>query len=102
VGGDKSALRASYKVFRKRLLSMMPFIRRSRHERIVARVDRYLKLERKTNELFGFLFFAPPTRADSARHVVPIAVRSHATGELCIFVTHASTAELRPMSSTMC
>jgi hypothetical protein len=74
---------------------MMPFIRRSRHERIVARVDRYLRLERKSNETFGFLFFAPPARADSAQHTVRVPFRSPMTDELCIFVTHAAGPELK-------
>jgi len=95
VGGDKRSLRTRYKTFRKRLLSMMPFIRRSRHERIVARVDRYLRLERKSNEMFGFLFFAPPARADSARHTVVVPLRAHVTDELCIFVTHAAAPQLK-------
>ncbi len=74
---------------------MMPFIRRSRHERIVARVDRYLRLERKSNETFGFLFFKPPARADSTRHTVRVPVSAHAADELCIFVTHAAVPELK-------
>lgn len=92
----KDTLRSRYKAFRKRLLSFTPFIRRSRHERIVARVDRYLQLERKANETMGFLFFAPPSSASAANHRVLQPVATTVTDELCLFVTHAPRRDIKP------
>jgi lipopolysaccharide biosynthesis protein len=96
VGSEKDSLRIRYKAFRKKLLALTPFIRRKRHERIVARVDRYLQLERKANESMGYLFFAPPRLATTARYVMRVPIRQPGTDELCLFVTHSPNRHLKP------
>jgi len=96
VGKDRDSLRTRYKAFRKKLLSLTPFIRRSRHERALARVNRYLQLERKANETMGYLFFSPPSPAASARYTIRGVVRQVAVDELCLFVTHAASSQLKP------
>jgi hypothetical protein len=95
VGSEKDSVRARYRAFRKKLLSLTPFIRRSRHERVVARVNKYLQLERKANESMGYLFFAPPPLATTARYVMRLPIRESATDELCLFVTHAANRCLK-------
>lgn len=96
MGRDNDTLRARYKSLRKKLLSLMPFIRRGRHERIVERVNKYLRLERQANESMGLLFFSPPPPATSARHVLLAPMRKPASDELCLFVTHAPAIRLKP------
>jgi hypothetical protein len=95
VSGETN-LRASYKKFRKRLLSFTPFIRRSRHARALARLQRDIDHERKTNEGMGWLFFSPPPLAATARSTQPVAMKQVNVQELCLFVTHAASPALKP------
>ncbi len=92
----RSGLRLRFKSLRKRLLSKAPFIRRSRHHRLLASVKKDLERERAANESMGFLFFSPPTLATSARFVMRVPVRDRVADELCLFVTHASRTNLKP------
>jgi hypothetical protein len=94
--GGKGNLRSRYKAFRKKILSFTPLIRRSRHERALARLQRQLDYERKTNEGMGSLFFAPPLLAASARHVVLAPFKGGGVEELCLFVSHAAGPRLKP------
>lgn len=89
-------LRARYKALRKRLLSFTPFIRRSRHERALHRIDKYLQLERKAHEALGYLFFSAPSLASTARVDIRRPLLSATVDEVCLFVTHAPTATLKP------
>jgi len=93
---DRATLRARYKALRKRILSLTPFIRRSRHERALYRIDKYLQLERKAHEALGYLFFSAPSLASTAHVRVRSLRLSAAVDELCLFVTHAPTASLKP------
>lgn len=74
----------------------MPVIRRSRHDRALARLQRQIDLERKVNEGMGALFFAPPPLAASAPCELRVPISAVATDELCLFVTHAASADLKP------
>jgi hypothetical protein len=96
VASDKVSLRRRYKAFRKRLLEYTPFIKRSRHERIVARINKHLDYVRATNEGMGSLFFTPPPLAATAPCEVRVPVQRVATDELCLFVTHAASPDLKP------
>jgi hypothetical protein len=87
--------RARYKAFRKKALSFTPFIRRSRHERALARLERQLDYERKVNENMGALFFEPPPAASSARHATPVPFNEGAVDELCLFVSHVAAPRLK-------
>jgi len=95
VVNDRSTLRARYKALRKKLLSLTPFIRRSRHERALHRIDKYLQLERKAHEALGYLFFSAPTLASTAQAQIRVMRLSAPVDELCLFVTHAPTAFLK-------
>ncbi len=96
MGSDKPGLRARYKALRKSILSVTPFIRRSRHERALDRIDRYLQLERKAHEALGYLFFSAPSLAATASYEVRGSLLSGPVEELCLFVTHASAPRLKP------
>jgi hypothetical protein len=91
----KPSLRQRYKAFRKRLLSYTPFIRRSRHERALARLEKQLRHERTSNEGMGALFFSPPPLAPQARCEMRVPIRATPCDELCLFVTHAHAARLK-------
>jgi hypothetical protein len=91
-----AGLRARYKALRKKILSLTPFIRRSRHERALARIDKYLQLERVAHEALGYLFFSAPNLASSARCDIRVPFFTVALDELCLFVTHASSPALKP------
>jgi hypothetical protein len=88
---------------RKRLLSLIPFMRRGRHERILARMRRhfdsmqkYIDRERDMKLRLAALFLAPPPPATSASCTVRVPFKSTPTDELCLFVTHAPSAALKP------
>jgi Rhamnan synthesis protein F len=93
---DTDSLRGRYKAFRKKLLSFMPFIRRTRHLRALAHLQKTLDHERQTNEGMGLLFFSPPPLAATARHMLPVPIKKSPTEELCLFVTHVAARELKP------
>ena len=93
---DNATLRSRYKELRKKVLSLTPFIRRSRHERALWRIDKYLQLERRAHEALGYLFFSPPPLASMARCTLQIPLSMTPTDELCLFVTHAPAPELKP------
>jgi lipopolysaccharide biosynthesis protein len=90
------SLRVRYKALRKKILSLIPFIRRSRHERALARIDKYLQLERVAHEALGYLFFSAPALASSARFDVRLPLLDVSVDELCLFVTHAPKPQLKP------
>lgn len=93
---DKPSLRVRYKALRKKILSLTPFIRRSRHERALHRIDKYLQLERRAHEALGYLFFSSPTLASAAGFTLKTPLFSSPVDELCIFVTHAAAPQLKP------
>lgn len=93
---DNGSLRSRYKLFRKRLLEFTPLVRRSRHRRALARLQRQLDHERTTNEGMGALFFSPPPLASAVRALAPVPVARTPTEELCLFVTHAAAPTLKP------
>lgn len=100
---DQQKLRSRSKSLGKRLLALMPFVRRSRHKRALARMRGYLARmqrhvdeQRKLNEELGSLLLWPPTRAIDAVNLVTVPFKSEAVEELCLFVTHAPAAELKP------
>ena len=88
--------RARYKALRKKLLSRMPFVRRSRHERALASVNKFVQIERRAHEAMGYLFFSWPQFASTAHFEVRIPLLNTSTDELCLFATHASGTELKP------
>lgn len=94
--------RSRIRVLRKKLLSWMPVIRRTRHHRAVARLKRHIdRLQGHVNEQraltegLGSLFLSPPSLATSAAFVTPVAFQSGAVDELCLFVTHSPQAVLK-------
>jgi lipopolysaccharide biosynthesis protein len=93
--GHISSLRLRFKALRKKLLSLTPFIRRSRHERAVERVNKYLRIERQANQSLGLLFFSPAQSATCARYGVLAPVKIPSSDELCLFVTHAPQVQLK-------
>jgi lipopolysaccharide biosynthesis protein len=95
VDSEKPGLRARYKALRKKILSFTPFIRRSRHERALHRIDKYLQLERKAHEALGYLFFSSPSLASTAKCDIRGPLLDSAVDELCLFVTHASAPQLK-------
>jgi hypothetical protein len=96
VDTDKRTLRSRYKWLRKKILSLTPFIRRTRHERALHRIDKYLQMERKAHEALGYLFFSSPELATTATCRIRGPLLSSPVDELCLFVTHASTPRLKP------
>jgi hypothetical protein len=92
----KPSLRVRYKAFRKRILAFMPFIRRSRHERALVHFKRQMELERREREELGSLFFSPPLVASAARCTIRVPIKGASVDELCLFVTHAPNATLKP------
>jgi hypothetical protein len=97
---DKSSLRQRYKAMRKRILSYTPFVRRSRHERVLERTEwhwkKYLEYMRETHVVMGSLFFTPPPSASAAAFAISVPIKSTLVDELCLFVTHAANATLKP------
>jgi hypothetical protein len=95
-----SSLRTRYKALRKKVLAYTPFVRRRRHDRIVAKLWQLVKEETdrglRQKEALGFLFLARPPLASTARIVTRIPPVSATTEELCLFVTHAAGADLKP------
>lgn len=88
--------RSRYKTFRKKMLSYMPFIRRSRHERVCNRFKAALLLERRAKEAMGWLLLDPPSLASTARHNLRLPIINASVDELCLFVTHAPNMTLKP------
>jgi lipopolysaccharide biosynthesis protein len=54
-----------------------------------------LQFERKSNETMGYLFFSPPTLATTARYTMRVPANQTATNELCLFVTHGASQNLK-------
>lgn len=100
MASGKVSARRQFKAFRKKFLPYIPFIRRGRHERIVARMKNnfsiYLNRERQTNEGMGRLFLWSPQLAHAARCLWRVALKNAATDELCLFVTHMAGAQMKP------
>jgi hypothetical protein len=95
VADEKRSLRDRYRAFRKRVVSYMPFVKRSRHERALARVKKYLEIERSAHQALGYLFFSSLPLATTARFEAR-AFSSHSVEELCLFVTHCASSNLKP------
>jgi len=92
---EQPSLRRRWKAFRKRLLGFAPFIRRSRHERAIARINKHVDYLRQTNEGMGLLFFVPPPLANTAPCDIRVPFSNAPIEELCLFVTYAANAELK-------
>jgi len=82
---------------------MTPFVKRSRHHRAMLRmqeqlqrVENEMRRERREKEELGRLFLCRPPLASTAHYVVRVPIDDATTDELCLFVTHASGAELKP------
>jgi hypothetical protein len=93
---DETSVRGRYRALRKKALSFMPMIRRSRHERALARLQKTLDHERRTNEGMGLLFFTPPPLAATAKYAIPVPIKKTPVDELCLFVTHLAVPSLKP------
>jgi hypothetical protein len=93
---DMTSVRGRYKALRKKVLSFTPFIRRKRHERALARLQKTIDHERQTNEGMGLLFFTPPSLAATAKHAVTVPIKKIPVDELCLFVTHVAGPSLKP------
>lgn len=96
VEAGKPSLRLRYKALRKHILSYTPFIRRSRHERALMHFKRQMELERREREELGSLFFSPPSFASQVDCTIRVPIKSSTVEELCLFVTHAANARLKP------
>jgi hypothetical protein len=94
------SFRKRYKNFRKTVLSFMPFVRRSRHERIIGRTERYLhrryQEEHAKNEALSALFFSPAPLAPTAKCRLRVEMNDGVVDELALFVTHATSKTLKP------
>lgn len=97
---ESTSLRVRYKNLRKTLLSFTPFVKRWRHERIVAGLSQRLRQEidreREAKELLAYLFLDRPQPAAAARIVMRAPLASTPMDELCLFVTHAARVDLKP------
>jgi Rhamnan synthesis protein F len=97
---DRPSLRARYKKVRKKLLSFTPFVKRRRHETIVARILRDLRdeieQERNSKLAIAALFVDRPSLAGDADMVMRVPIANSATDELCLFVTHSPSVDLKP------
>jgi hypothetical protein len=97
---DPPSLRARYRRVRKKLLSFTPFVKRRRHETIVARILRDLgdqiDQERKGKLALGALFVDRPSLATDAEVLVRVPITNSVADDLCLFVTHAPGVDLKP------
>lgn len=97
---ESTSLSIRYKNLRKRLLSFTPFVKRRRHERIVAglteRLRQEIDREHDAKESLGYLFLERPPLAATARIVMRAPLASTPTDELCLFTTHAATGDIKP------
>jgi lipopolysaccharide biosynthesis protein len=97
---DSTSLRVRYRTFRKKLVSFTPFVKRHRHEKILARLtdrlNRELERERGAKEQLAYLFLDRPPLAAAARILLRAPLTTAATDELCLFVTHAPHADIKP------
>lgn len=96
LAGGRPTLRQRYKAFRKWLLAHTPLIRRTRHERALVHFKRQMNLEREQREELGALFLSPAPNASAVRCTVRAPVRREPTEELCLFITHAASVNLKP------
>jgi Rhamnan synthesis protein F len=103
VAGQDETSKRRFRTFRKKLLSFVPVMRRRRHERILARMQRhfdsmqkYIDIERSRALRLGSLFLAPPSLASAATCIIPVPLQATEVDELCLFVTHAPAATLKP------
>jgi lipopolysaccharide biosynthesis protein len=96
---DTASLRKRYKALRKAVLARTPFVRRSRHLRIMGRMEKYLRRlwreEHEKNGAISSLFFAPMSPAAAVECSLNAPVKGHAVDELALFVTHAADPAIK-------
>lgn len=93
---EQASLRRKYKAFRKALLSYTPLIRRSRHERAMARLKRHYDHEKQRYFDMARVLCIPPSPAGTAPYTMLVPMSDLATDDLCLFVSHVAGPELKP------
>lgn len=96
---DSTSLRIRYKKLRKTLLSFTPFVKRRRIDRatrLLERMQQEIHGLRSEKASLGYLFLERPPFAATARIVMRAPLASSPIDELCLFVTHAASGEIKP------